>query len=316
MQRCSNTSANYQYCSHHPVGTCSCRLYHPHHHQSTSSHQPSKNPFTMLFSSSTNNSSRTCSTQYSNPSHFMGSNELDYHSFPIITPSPSSAVDCTLSLGTPSTRKTNNSVMIDNHRKSTSCLTSSSKFCKSWDIFEPNKNHHQEQQRHTSSTAHNIKNIISRGYNSISKDQTIGRRCANCDTTSTPLWRNGPRGPKSLCNACGIRYKKEERRATASTTTATHVNVNGAAVEVMSHPNHQPRASHHSQTHQPRLSTSTYPTSSTTSHYHEFRFIGDDDRYQHPSISTNSTGGGIPNFLSWRLNAADCRQPSLVHHYT
>ena len=22
------------------------------------------------------------------------------------------------------------------------------------------------------------------------------RRCANCDTTSTPLWRNGPRGPK------------------------------------------------------------------------------------------------------------------------
>nr|CAB3464426.1 unnamed protein product [Digitaria exilis] len=42
------------------------------------------------------------------------------------------------------------------------------------------------------------------------------RRCANCDTTSTPLWRNGPRGPKSLCNACGIRYKKEERRAAAA----------------------------------------------------------------------------------------------------
>ncbi|GJN15254.1 hypothetical protein PR202_gb02150 [Eleusine coracana subsp. coracana] len=45
------------------------------------------------------------------------------------------------------------------------------------------------------------------------------RRCANCDTTSTPLWRNGPQGPKSLCNACGIRYKKEERRAAAATTT-------------------------------------------------------------------------------------------------
>ncbi|AQK92269.1 GATA transcription factor 20 [Zea mays] len=42
------------------------------------------------------------------------------------------------------------------------------------------------------------------------------RRCANCDTTSTPLWRNGPRGPKSLCNACGIRYKKEERRRRTS----------------------------------------------------------------------------------------------------
>lgn len=101
------------------------------------------------------------------------------------------------------------------------------------------------------------------------------RRCANCDTASTPLWRNGPRGPKvcvltrphiflsfrvgvahssscwpvmpichplpcmhachagwsgltfpcsfllqSLCNACGIRYKKEERRAAAAVAPA------------------------------------------------------------------------------------------------
>ncbi|KAL5202252.1 hypothetical protein ABZP36_013204 [Zizania latifolia] len=44
----------------------------------------------------------------------------------------------------------------------------------------------------------------------------LPRRCANCHTTSTPLWRNGPRGPKSLCNACGIRYKKQERRAMAA----------------------------------------------------------------------------------------------------
>ncbi|KAI3903180.1 hypothetical protein MKW98_031834 [Papaver atlanticum] len=315
MQRCSSNTSSYQYCSHHPVGTCSCHLYQPHHyHQSTSSHEPSsgKNPFTMLFSSSSN--TKSCSTQYSNPNYQNSKSfdELHYHSYPIITSSsPSSAVDCTLSLGTPSTRKTNNSVMIDNHRKSTSCLTSSSKYCKSWDVFQPNsKNHHQEQQRHTSSTAHNIKNIISRGYNSVNRDQTIGRRCANCDTTSTPLWRNGPRGPKSLCNACGIRYKKEERRATASTTTATNVTVNGAVGEAMSHPNNQQSwAPHHSQTQQ-RLSTSANPTSSTTSHYHEFRFIGDDDRYHHHSnINTSTGGGGIPNFLSWR-------QPTLVHHYT
>uniref|UniRef100_A0A0D9WJV8 GATA-type domain-containing protein n=1 Tax=Leersia perrieri TaxID=77586 RepID=A0A0D9WJV8_9ORYZ len=49
------------------------------------------------------------------------------------------------------------------------------------------------------------------------------RRCANCNTTSTPLWRNGPRGPKSLCNACGIRYKKEERRAAAAVAPAPPV---------------------------------------------------------------------------------------------
>ncbi|XP_058070724.1 uncharacterized protein LOC131219540 [Magnolia sinica] len=39
------------------------------------------------------------------------------------------------------------------------------------------------------------------------------RKCVKCETTTTPLWRNGPKGSKSLCNACGIRYKKEERRA-------------------------------------------------------------------------------------------------------
>ncbi|GBG90767.1 hypothetical protein CBR_g51273 [Chara braunii] len=37
------------------------------------------------------------------------------------------------------------------------------------------------------------------------------RVCVECGTMKTPLWRNGPRGPKSLCNACGIRFKKERK---------------------------------------------------------------------------------------------------------
>ncbi|KAK7352539.1 hypothetical protein VNO80_17961 [Phaseolus coccineus] len=39
----------------------------------------------------------------------------------------------------------------------------------------------------------------------------IIRVCADCNTTSTPLWRSGPNGPKSLCNACGIRQRKAKR---------------------------------------------------------------------------------------------------------
>lgn len=35
--------------------------------------------------------------------------------------------------------------------------------------------------------------------------------CTDCKTTKTPLWRGGPAGPKSLCNACGIRYRKKRR---------------------------------------------------------------------------------------------------------
>lgn len=33
-------------------------------------------------------------------------------------------------------------------------------------------------------------------------------RCVHCGNTETPLWRGGPDGPKTLCNACGVRYKK------------------------------------------------------------------------------------------------------------
>ncbi|KAG6397414.1 hypothetical protein SASPL_143581 [Salvia splendens] len=34
-----------------------------------------------------------------------------------------------------------------------------------------------------------------------------GRRCSHCAATKTPQWRAGPEGAKTLCNACGVRYK-------------------------------------------------------------------------------------------------------------
>ncbi|MCL7034966.1 hypothetical protein MKW94_014382 [Papaver nudicaule] len=34
-----------------------------------------------------------------------------------------------------------------------------------------------------------------------------GRKCLHCATDKTPQWRTGPLGPKTLCNACGVRYK-------------------------------------------------------------------------------------------------------------
>ncbi|XVF80637.1 hypothetical protein PTKIN_Ptkin15bG0090100 [Pterospermum kingtungense] len=39
----------------------------------------------------------------------------------------------------------------------------------------------------------------------------VNKRCLDCNTTRTPLWRGGPAGPRSLCNACGIRYRKRKR---------------------------------------------------------------------------------------------------------
>nr|CAB3503116.1 unnamed protein product [Digitaria exilis] len=47
-------------------------------------------------------------------------------------------------------------------------------------------------------------------------DLGVIRVCSDCNTTKTPLWRTGPCGPKSLCNACGIRQRKARRAMMAS----------------------------------------------------------------------------------------------------
>ncbi|KAL2326580.1 hypothetical protein Fmac_025638 [Flemingia macrophylla] len=39
------------------------------------------------------------------------------------------------------------------------------------------------------------------------KISPIGRKCQHCGAEKTPQWRAGPLGPKTLCNACGVRFK-------------------------------------------------------------------------------------------------------------
>ncbi|PWN17769.1 hypothetical protein BCV69DRAFT_301793 [Microstroma glucosiphilum] len=38
------------------------------------------------------------------------------------------------------------------------------------------------------------------------------RVCTDCGRTDSPEWRRGPLGPKTLCNACGLRYAKKVKR--------------------------------------------------------------------------------------------------------
>ncbi|GFY98447.1 GATA type zinc finger transcription factor family protein [Actinidia rufa] len=57
------------------------------------------------------------------------------------------------------------------------------------------------------------------------------RVCSDCNTTKTPLWRSGPRGPKSLCNACGIRQRKA-RRAMAAAAAAANGTIFEETVQV------------------------------------------------------------------------------------
>ncbi|KAL8062426.1 hypothetical protein ABFX02_02G146700 [Erythranthe guttata] len=54
------------------------------------------------------------------------------------------------------------------------------------------------------------------------EDAEVARRCTHCASEKTPQWRTGPLGPKTLCNACGVRYKSgrlvPEYRPAASPT--------------------------------------------------------------------------------------------------
>jgi len=45
------------------------------------------------------------------------------------------------------------------------------------------------------------------------KAQGSGHACVECGASSTPQWREGPTGPKTLCNACGVRYGRAQQKA-------------------------------------------------------------------------------------------------------
>ncbi|KAL3537027.1 hypothetical protein ACH5RR_000393 [Cinchona calisaya] len=64
------------------------------------------------------------------------------------------------------------------------------------------------------------------------------RKCTHCSSEKTPQWRTGPLGPKTLCNACGVRYKSgrlvpEYRPAASPTFVLTqHSNSHRKVVEL------------------------------------------------------------------------------------
>ncbi|KAI9081270.1 hypothetical protein K1719_036770 [Acacia pycnantha] len=59
---------------------------------------------------------------------------------------------------------------------------------------------------------------------------TASRRCSHCGLQKTPQWRTGPLGAKTLCNACGVRYKSgrllPEYRPACSPTFSSELHSN------------------------------------------------------------------------------------------
>jgi len=62
--------------------------------------------------------------------------------------------------------------------------------------------------------------------NTNMKESQPVRSCISCGTTTTPLWRAGPTGPKSMCNRCGIKWTramaKKLKKKSKSSVGSTH----------------------------------------------------------------------------------------------
>ncbi|MCL7051052.1 hypothetical protein MKW94_028629 [Papaver nudicaule] len=56
------------------------------------------------------------------------------------------------------------------------------------------------------------------------------KKCSHCEITDSGLWRAGPMGPRTLCNACGLRYRSgrliPEYRPAASPTFVASIHSN------------------------------------------------------------------------------------------
>lgn len=77
-----------------------------------------------------------------------------------------------------------------------------------------------------------------KGVVQVDHHGTQVRKCSHCATQKTPQWRAGPEGPKTLCNACGVRFKSgrllpEYRPAASPTFVGTqHSNSHRKVIEM------------------------------------------------------------------------------------
>ncbi|KAJ2007274.1 hypothetical protein H4R26_000867 [Coemansia thaxteri] len=56
--------------------------------------------------------------------------------------------------------------------------------------------------------------------------------CHECITTVSSVWRSGPEGPRTLCNACGLRYYKQNQRRTVEAKRRESKDVADAAASL------------------------------------------------------------------------------------
>ncbi|QLL34979.1 hypothetical protein HG536_0H03550 [Torulaspora globosa] len=100
---------------------------------------------------------------------------------------------------------------------SSECTTTKSPTEMACDISrqEPHSSYNEpSRQSSSSSSSDYAKRVLGKiGKTSKSgKNRNTHMKCLQCSATDTPEWRKGPVGPTTLCNACGLFYKKLLKR--------------------------------------------------------------------------------------------------------
>ncbi|CAL0308745.1 unnamed protein product [Lupinus luteus] len=103
--------------------------------------------------------------------------------------------------------------------------------------------------------------LLNSNQNKNNNMESCGRKCLHCGADKTPQWRTGPMGPKTLCNACGVRFKSgrlvPEYRPVASPTfvSTKHSNSHRKVMELRRQKEVQRHHMHHQ--HQQLISQSS-----------------------------------------------------------
>ncbi|KAE9584627.1 hypothetical protein Lal_00021701 [Lupinus albus] len=95
-------------------------------------------------------------------------------------------------------------------------------------------------------------NLNTNNNNDSNSVECYGRKCLHCGVEKTPQWRTGPMGPKTLCNACGVRFKSgrlvpEYRPAASPTFVSTKHSNSHRKVMELRRQNEVQRHHHHHQ---------------------------------------------------------------------
>ncbi|KAL5754523.1 hypothetical protein ACOSP7_022743 [Xanthoceras sorbifolium] len=113
--------------------------------------------------------------------------------------SPPSLTDSSSSSTSPGSSSPSSPLLIYINHPGSVCIEPAQPF--SWEKKPPGK----RQKKKSAGEVAGDRDI--HGGGATSATTKLERRCSHCAVHKTPQWRTGPFGPKTLCNACGVRYK-------------------------------------------------------------------------------------------------------------